>query len=174
MKSIGISVESNALQAFGLVPKLNGARSWVPLLVHPLSLPPNMIPPPTDRGGLATMERQAHFPISSFVFLQPTYTTLDFHPMLTHCLTCLQPQRLSTKPPCSLMWEKPAPAAPMADEGAPKETQHGSISFAPGCQSPDKQLLPLSHPCAVHTTEQADANLYNCKPIRFSHPLLVA
>lgn len=76
------------------------------------------------------MERQAHFPISSFVFQQPTYTTLDFHLMLTHCLTCLQPQRLSTKPLCSLMQEKPAPPAPTADEGAPKETQQGSISFA--------------------------------------------
>lgn len=97
-----------------------------------------MIPPPTDSSGLTTVERQAHFPISSCGFQQPTYTTLDFHLMLTHCLTCLQPQRLSTKTPCSLKWEKSAPPAPMADEGAPKETQHGSISFAPGCQSPTR------------------------------------
>lgn len=93
--------------------------------------------------------------------------------MLTHRLTCLQPQRLSTKAPCSLKEEKPAPPAAMANEGAPKEIQHGSISFAPGCQS-WHELLPLSHPRAVHTTAQADADLYNCKPIRFSHPLLVA
>lgn len=84
------------------------------------------------------MERQVHFPISSFVFQQPTYTTLDFHLMLTHCLICLQSQRLSTKPPCSLMQEKLTPPAPTADEGAPKETQHGSIIFAPGCQSPTR------------------------------------
>ena len=48
---------------------------------------------------------------------------------------------------------------PGQTRGTPNETQHRSGSFAPGCQSLTAarlyvplQLLPLSHPCALHTT----------------------
>lgn len=172
MKSIGSPCRTQGIQAFGLVPGLNRACSWVPIPVHPLSLHLNMIPPPTDSSGLTTtVERKAHFPISSCGFQQPTYTTLDFHLMLTHCLTCLEAQYWSSLFPKAGEASTPSTHGRWGGmEGDPTRIHQ----LCPGLSILDMQLLPLSHPWAVHTTVQADANLYNCKPIRFSHPLLVA
>lgn len=104
--------------------------------------------------------------------------------MLTHWLTCLQPQRLSTKPfllSNALMWEKPATPASMADE---EDTQRDPTllwQLCPGLSVTDSlQTLRATAAPAFESSlcftynVQADANLCSCTSLGFSHPLVTA
>lgn len=121
-----------------------------------------MISPPVGSGGRTTVEIWGSFSYQLFCIQQPAHTILDFHLMLTHCLSCSQPHRLNTKPsflPSTSTGQKPAPPAPMADKGDTQRDPTPTWQLHPGCQSLPAgrlyvplQILPLSHPWALHTT----------------------
>lgn len=97
--------------------------------------------------------------------------------MLTHWLTCLQPQRLSTKPsllPDTPLQEKPPPPAQRGHPTRPN-TEPAALSVTDSRQTLRATAAPAfeSSLCFTYIV-QDDANLCNCTPIGFSHPLITA
>lgn len=127
---------------------------------------------------------RTRLPISCFAFQQPTYTILDFHQTLTPWLTCLQPQRISTKPPCSLMPPRGRsrhPPAPTADDGNTQRDPAPIRQLCPGLSITDSQqnlratAAPAFESSLCFTRNvQADASLRKRTPLGFSHPLVMA
>lgn len=115
--------------------------------------------------------------MSCFAFPQPTHTILDFHLMLTHWLTCLQPQRLSTKP--SLLpnvWMRWHSQHPWQTRGHPARLNSDLEAFPRLWISDSQQTLYATAAPAFESALrftyniQADANLCNCTRVMLSHP----